>query len=195
MLERRSSRHRAPRLLLAASLAAFAPACEAVPTPSAPTPQRLPAWQGHAQEVFDDGIDPSAVGLALDAFSPRLDRALRERAQMGEIVARVRVQTVTIDSVGEQSSYHLGLQIGVPPLAEPKIPDRSFELSIRPNNRSYTIVKAFESRLRGSTFVGFLHRFQGEGGEAEVHWHLSADTAEIAAAIKEAIALRELSGT
>ena len=166
-----------------------------MPTPSAPTAQPLPAWQGHSQEVFDDGIDPSAVGLTLDSGNPRLDPALRERAQMGEVVARVRVQTVTVDSVGEQSSYHLGLQVGVPPLAEPKIPDLHFELSIRPTNRSFTVVKAFESRLRGSTFVGFLHRFQGEGGEAEVHWHLSADTAEVAAAVKEAVALRELSGT
>lgn len=155
--------------------------------------ERLPAWDEHAREVFDDNIDPAAVGLTLEGPSPRSDRYLRERAQTAEVVARVRVSTVTVDSIGDESTYHLGIQIGYPPLATPKVPDRTFELIIRPRSRAAGIARAFDSRLRGLTFIGFVRRFDGEGGEPEIHWHLSPDTAEIAAAVQEAVALGELS--
>jgi hypothetical protein len=68
-----------------------------------------------------------------------------------------------------------------------------FELNIRPKSRAYGIARAFDTRLRGLTFIGFVRRFAGEEGELEIHWHLSPDTAEVAAAVKEAVALGELS--
>jgi hypothetical protein len=132
----------------------------------------------------------------MEGPSPRNDAFLRERAQTAEVVARVRVQTVTVDSVGEQKTYHLGIQVGVPTLAPAKVPDRSFELSIRPTSGAFGIARAFDARLRGQTFIAFIKRFSTEdGGDVEVHWHLSPDTAEVAAAIKEAVALREISGS
>src|SRR5262245_12950250 len=155
----------------------------------------LPRWEGHATEVFDDNIDSAAVGLSMDGPSPRNDPHLRERAQTADVVARVRVQTVTVDSVGEQSTYHLGIQVGVPTLAAAKVPDRTFELSIKPQSGGFGIAKAFDSRLRGQTFIGFIKRFSSELGDLEIHWHLAADTAEVAAAVKEAVALREISGS
>lgn len=154
--------------------------------------ERLPAWDPQAQEVFDDNIDPAAVGLTLEGPSPRSDRFLRERAQTAEVVARVRVSTVTVDSIGDQSTYHLGIQVGYPPLATPKVADRTFELVIRPHSPAHGIARAFDSRLRGLTFIGFIRRFAGDG-EPEIHWHLSPDTAEVAAAVREAVALGELS--
>jgi hypothetical protein len=155
----------------------------------------LPRWEGHAREVFDDNIDPSAVGLSMDGPSPRNDAHLRERAQTADVVARVRVQTVTVDSVGEQQTYHLGIQVGIPTLTQAKVPDRTFELAIRPSSGAFGIAKAFDARLRGQTFVGFVRRFSNEDGDTEVHWHLAPDTAEVVAAVKEAVALREISGS
>jgi len=152
-------------------------------------------WEGHAREVFDDNIDPAAGGLTMEGMSPRTDVFLRERAQTADVVARVRVQTVTVDSVGEQQTYHLGIQIGVPTLTAAKVPDRSFELSIKPSSGAFGLARAFDARLRGRTFVGFVKRFSGDDGEVEVHWHLAADTAEVVQAIKEAVALREVSGS
>jgi hypothetical protein len=153
----------------------------------------LPAWDAHGRELFDDNIDAAAVGLTMEGPSPRSDRHLRERAQTADVVARIRVSTVTIDSVGDESTYHLGIQIGYPPLTAPRVPDRTFELNIRPTSGAYGIAKAFDARLRGLTFIAFIRRFAGEVGEPDIHWHLSPDTAEVAAAVKEAVALGELS--
>ena len=183
-------------LLLVGCFATAGAGCDT--TPSATTPAAvagLARWEGHAREVFDDNIDPAAVGLSMEGASPRTDPFLRERSQTGEVVARVRVQTVTVDSVGDQVTYHLGVQVGVPTLTEAKLPDRTFELSIKPASGAFGIAKAFDARLRGATFIGFIHRFAADGGDTEIHWHLSADTAEVAAAVKEAVALRELSGS
>ena len=170
--------------------------CGETPQAKNGTASGLPRWEARAKQIFDDNIDPAAVGLSMDGPSPRADAFLRERAQTADVVARVRVQTVTVDSIGESKSYHLGIQVGVPTLAPAKVPDRSFELSIRPASGAFGIARAFDARLRGQTFIGFIKRFSTEdGGDMEVHWHLSPDTAEVAAAIKEAVALREISGS
>jgi len=169
-------------------------ACEPSQPAGGPASGAL-AWEGHAQEVFDDNIDPAAVGLSLDGPSPRSDRHLRERAQTADVVARVRVQTVTVDSVGDQKTYHLGVQVGVPTLVPAKLSDRTFELSIKPQSPGFGIARSFDSRLRGQTFVGFIKRYGTGDGETVVHWHLAPDTAEVVAAIKEAVMLREISGS
>jgi hypothetical protein len=189
-----------PLRLLAAALTTGAllaplPGCaDAAPEAKAPDGASLPRWEGHARELFDDNIDPAAVGLSMDGPSPRSDPFLRERSQTAAVTARVRVQTVTVDSVGEQKTYHLGVQVGTPTLTVARVPDRSFELAIKPTSLAFGIARAFDARLRGSTFIGFIGRFQGEDGEVEVHFHLSPDSAEVASAIKEAVALQELSG-
>lgn len=155
----------------------------------------LPAWEGREREIFDDSIDPAALGLTMEGGSPAQDPRLRERAQRADIVARVRVSTVTVETVGESSRYHLGVQIGTPPLAAPRIPGEEFDLLIKPGTRSHPLAKAIDVRMRGMTFVGFLKLYAHEDGEPTVHFHLAPDTAEVVAAVKEAVALGELSGT
>lgn len=167
---------------------------EATPDARAPAGADLPRWEGHARELFDDNIDPAAVGLSMEGPSPRSDPFLRERSQTSDVTARLRVQTVTVDSIGDAKTYHLGVQVGFPTLANARVPDKSFELSIKPQSLAFGIAKAFDSRLRGSTFIGFIRRYQGEDGEVEVHFHLAPDTADVAAAVKEAVALQELNG-
>jgi hypothetical protein len=182
-------------LVLGLGLVAAATAgCEPPQLVRDPSAVALPRWEGHAREVFDDNIDPAAVGLTMEGASPRSDAHLRERAQMADVVARVRVQTVTVDSIGDQKTYHLGLQVGVPTLTEAKVPDRNFELSIKPTSGAFGIARSFDARLRGQTFVGFIKRYSDDGDVA-LHWHLAPDTAEVAAAVKEAVVLREISGS
>jgi hypothetical protein len=195
MIERVTKILAVPLAALAAGLVAGSAACEpGQPARGAPAPA-LVRWEGHAREVFDDNIDPAAVGLSLDGPSPRSDAHLRERAQTADVVARVRVQTVTVDSAGEQQTFHLGIQVGVPTLAEARLPDRTFELSIKSTSGAFGIARSFDSRLRGQTFVGFIKRYGTDDGEQVVHWHLAPDTAEVVAAVKEAVALREISGS
>ncbi len=166
-------------------------------TPGAEGPggEGLPLWEGHAREVFDDGIDAAAVGLSLETSSARSDRYLRERAQTADIVARVRVQTVTAESMGNDTRYHLSVQIGVPQLRKPRIPDLSVDLLIRSTSPSYGVAKAFDTRLQGRTFIGFLSRFAGTDGEPAFHFHLSPDTADVAAAVQDAVAIGEMEGS
>ena len=183
--------------VLALALGAFVPSlggCEPSQPAKGGSGANLPRWEGHALEVFDDNIDPAAVGLSLDGPSPRADAHLRERAQTADVVARVRVQTVTVDSSGDHQTYHLGVQVGIPTLTDPKVSDRTFELSIKSTSGAFGIARSFDARLRGQTFVGFIKRYGTDDGEVAVHWHLAPDTAAVVAAIKEAVALGEISG-
>ena len=130
-------------------LALGATGCEEGPPARTVAGSGLPKWEARPRQIFDDNIDAAAVGLSMDGPSPRSDAFLRERAQTADVVARVRINTVTVDSVGEQHNYHLGIQVGVPTLTEARVPDRAFELSIRPTSGAFGIAKAFDSRLRG----------------------------------------------
>jgi hypothetical protein len=189
------ARTRSLAAALSASVLLVASGCgDATPDAKTPSGANLPKWEGHGRELFDDNIDPAAVGLSMEGASPRSDPFLRERSQTADVTARVRVQTVTVDSIGDQKTYHLGMQVGFPTLTPARVPDKSFELAIKSTSSAYGIARAFDARLRGSTFIGFIGRFQGDDGEVEVHFHLAPDTAEVAAAVKEAVALRELSG-
>jgi len=167
-------------------------ACSGSPNPHAPTGLGLPKWDGHAREVWDDNIDAAALGVQMEGSSPRSDKFLRERAQTSDLVARLRVQTVTVDTLGDENRYHLGMQVGFPTLATPKMEEKIFEIDVRSTTRAYEVVKAFETRLRGQTFIGFVSRFSNADGDLEYHWHLAADNADVAAAVKEALALQEI---
>lgn len=155
----------------------------------------LAPWDGAAREAFGDRIEPTAVGLSMDTASPRSDPLFRERAQTADLVAHVKVTTVTADTIGEDVTYHLSLQAVDPPLATAQIAARRFELSIGRNGPAYPIAKAFEGRLRGLTFIAFIRQFVGPEGEPVIHWHLAADTADVVSAVQEAVVLKELSGS
>lgn len=186
---------RLPRaLFLSGVLALSASGCGAA-SPGAQDASGLPTWEGDAQTVFSDDIEPEAVGLSLEPGRPRIDAKLRHRAQTADVVARVRVQTVTLRTVGDKVTYHLGIQVGQPPLIEPAVDDQTFELTIAPHSPAYGIAKAFGTRLKGMTFIGFVKRFANMDGELEVHFHFAPDSAEVANAVKEAVALREMSGS
>lgn len=152
----------------------------------------LPAWQGTFKELFADEVDPSAMGI-IPAKNPRKDKILWVRAQASEVVGRVRVQTVTVDSRGGDSTYHLVLRFAEPPLSAPKLTDRDFEVTIDPSDPAYGLVKALDTSLQNKTFVGFVKRFAGVDDEVEVHFYLAPDSAEVAAAVQEAVAVSEVS--
>lgn len=184
-----------PRILCVLPLAAFAVVTPAVVGCEQGQPARsaadLPRWEAQAREVFDDNIDPAAVGLSMDGPSPKADPFLRERACTADVVARVRVQTVTVDTVGDQQTYHFGVQVVPSALTDAQVQDGSFELTVKPKSLAFGIARAFDARLRGRTFVAFLKRFGDSDGDTRLHWHLSPDSAEVITAIKEALALRK----
>ena len=157
---------------------------------SEPRNATLEPWAGALRALFDDSIHPAAVGLSLDGEPPQDDSLLSARARAAEVVARMRVTTVTADSIGAKQTYYLTLQVGKPPLLPTELPDPSFELVVRSGSPAFGIVSSLDTGLRGRTFIGFVRRFAGDS-EPEIHWHLTADAAEVALAISDTSALDE----
>ena len=149
-------------------------------------------YSGRQADLFDDTIEPAAVGLDFDkGYSPRLDKTLRERAQVGDAVLRVRVSTVTAKSDGPEAIYQLGLHT-VEKLAGKNPPPTDFTVQINKGSESHGIMKNFESRLVGYAFVAFVREFAHPSGDREVHFHLAPDTKEVKTAVGDAMLMGEL---
>jgi hypothetical protein len=153
----------------------------------------FPPYQGQAATLFDDRIDPSAVGLADVASKPRTDPVLRARAQNAEAVARARVATVSVDSAAGRPTYRLSLDLREGSISRRGFTEDHVEIAVRPDSPAFGVVKWLDTRLIGRTFIAFFHRYAGTE-EVEVRFHLSADDPEVLAAVKEAAALGEISG-
>jgi len=161
--------------------------------PDANDPSRpVAAYAGRQADLFDDTIEPAAVDLDFDkSYSPRLDKTLRERAQVGDAVVRVRVATVTAKTDGPNTVYQLGLHT-VEKLAGRTPPAGDFTVQINKTSESHGIMKNFESRLVGYAFVAFVREFAQPSGDREVHFHLAPDTKEVKSAVGDAMLLGEL---
>lgn len=152
----------------------------------------LAPYSGRQADLFDDTIEPAAVGLDFDkGYSPRVDKTLRERTQTGDAVLRVRVATVTAKTDGPEATYQLGLHT-VEKLSGKNLPAPDFTVQINKGSESHGIMKNFESRLVGYAFVAFVREFAHPNGDREVHFHLAPDTKEVKAAVGDAMLLGEL---
>lgn len=178
-------------ILLAALVTLAGPACSAsIGQRDADRP--VVAYSGAAAKLFDDAIDPAAVGLDYDkGYSPRADKALRERSQTGDAVIRVRVATVTAKTDGPEKVYQLGLH-SVEKLTGKNPPPPDFTVQITKASESLGIMKNFESRLVGYSFVAFVREFGSPGGDRELHFHLAPDTKDVKTAVGDAMLLGEL---
>ncbi len=158
-------------------------------------PERdYPPYTGRSVELFDDGIDPIAVGYQLEPGpSPSTDAKLRERVQTGDAVVRARVVTVTSKKEDNGRSWQLGLHM-LERLAGTAPADADFALDVESTDPGAGMVKAFESTLVGATFVVSMRTFAhaGSPGDADLHFHLSADKADVLAAVKEATLLQQV---
>ncbi len=168
-------------------LVALAVGCGGPPGARDPS-QPVSPYAGHLADLFDDAIDPAAVGIDFDrGYAPRADKALRERVQIGDSVLRVRITTVTAKTDGPAPVFILSVStveklVGTPP---PGV----FEVRVSKASDSHGILKSFEGRLVGHAFVAFLKEFSGEGGERELHFHFAPDTPEVKAAVQDAALL------
>jgi hypothetical protein len=144
-------------------------------------------YAGRPADLFDDTIEPAAVGLDFDkGYAPKVDRKLRERAQVGDAILRVRVATVTTKKEGPEATYQLGLHT-VEKLAGKYAPPADFTVQINRKSESHGIMKNFESRLVGYAFVAFVREFSVPAGEREVHFHLAPDSKDVRAAVADAL--------
>jgi hypothetical protein len=155
-----------------------------------------PRWEGALMQSFADDIAPKALGLPQDVKNPNTDPALRQRTLSAEVVARVRVQTVSVErrSNGDPV-FRIGLQVAVPRLVEREDLGETIEVLIVPGGAAHGLARAWDVRLQGKTFVGFFRRFPGPEGETVIHFHLAPDEAEVAAAVQQIVALDEVKGS
>jgi hypothetical protein len=143
-------------------------------------------------ELFDDTIEPSAVGISLDTKSdPRADALLRERTQVGDAVLRVRATTVTAKIEDSGTRYVMGLHT-VEKLGGRFPPADTFDVQVGPTSTSAGILKTMESQIVGKTFVAFVRTFVRPDGDQEVHFHFAPDSKPEVAAVREALALAGL---
>jgi len=162
------------------------------PANGAAAPSRpLPAYAGRASVLFDDSIDAAAVGLDFDrGYTPRADPLLRERSQVSDAVLRIRIATVTGKKDGPESTYQLGLHT-IEKMAGDNAPPADFTVAVGKTSESLGILKNFEGRLVGYPFIVFVREFVRPDGDHEVHFHLSADTKEVKAAVADAVVVGE----
>ena len=180
-------------VLAASSLVATAtmPGCGPAAPAGAPT-RPLPAYSGRAADLFDDAIDPSGVGMDYDkGYTPKSDPLLRERAQVSDAVLRVKVQTVTGKTDGPEKTYQLGLHT-VEKMTGQNAPTADFTVGVNKSSESHGILKNFEGRLVGYSFIAFVREFVRPDGDREIHFHLSPDTKEVKAAVGDAVVLGEI---
>jgi hypothetical protein len=162
------------------------------PDANAPNKRPLPTYAGHATELFDDAIEPRAVGQEIDpANNPRADPLLRERAQVGDATLRVRVATVTAKQEDTGTTFQIAFRI-VEKLSGNYAPEEGFTVNVTKESPARGALQTFEGRLVGMSFIIFVRAFVRPDGDQELHFHIAPDSKDVKGAIKDANALSEL---
>jgi hypothetical protein len=178
-------------LLISAPLATVA--CQPQQAgPEAPVLDSLPEFSAAQDgQLFDDVVDAAALGLELDPTTYAGDRTLRTRAERADIVALVKVTTMTEEDIGGKAGLHLILTPQGEPLAA-SYPLEPLHISLNINSPSYAPFKQVGPKAAGKTMIALWKRFR-EKGKVAYHWHIIPNTPEALQAVKEAVALRAFS--
>ena len=140
----------------------------------------MPSYSGHAAELFDDRIEPGALGSQLGvlddgtAVTARADNLLRERTQVGDAVVRARVTTVTSQAEEKGLSWQIGF-VTIDRLAGSRPLDDEFVLRVASTGPAAGILRANAARLLGTTVIAFVHAFRNPSEETELHFHVARD--------------------
>jgi hypothetical protein len=169
-------------------------AASCTPLAEAEAPKRpLPAYAGHAMDLFDDAIEPVAVGLNIEAkVDPRSDKKLRERAQTADATLRVRVTTLTVKDTDEGGTRYVVAFKTVDKLGGAFPPGDAFEIVVAKTTPAAAIMKGMGERITGKTFVAFLRKFVRPDGDDETHFHLAPDSPMEVSAINDAYLMKGL---
>ena len=182
----------APLAVLGAALSLNLLGCPA-PAPGTAQPGNLPAYSGHATDLFDDVIEPAAVGLELDQGSPPgADATLRERTQVADSVLRLKMVSYTSKNEDTGTTYSITLRAVEVLAGKPQVADLT--VVVGKDNPSAGLLKSRADGLvqKQVPFVGFVRAFAQPDGDAETHFHLSPDSADVVKAVRDAAAQQEL---
>jgi hypothetical protein len=182
-----SSRAHGPWLggaLLACASCGGAPAASS----QAPGPSLWP-YAGEATQIFDDGIELTAVGYGADANAqPAEDKRLQERTQIADAVLRIRVTGLTARPEG--AGWDMALHT-LDKLAGKRPPPSDFTLQVGASSPAANVLRSLSTRVSGQTFVVFVEEFARSDGlpGSQLHFHLAQDTPDELISIREAAAL------
>jgi hypothetical protein len=154
----------------------------------------LPTYSGHAVDLFDDTIEPAAAGLQLDeGTAPAADPVLRERTQVSDAVARVKVTTVTTKVEDTGTSYQMTLRT-LEMLTGKNPPPPEFSVTIPQGSTSAGIMKNQGQTFvdGGKTFLCFVRAFVRPDGDTDLHFHIATDAPDEIKAVRDAAAQQEL---
>jgi hypothetical protein len=162
----------------------------------------LPPYAGRETELFDDVIEPAAVGYqgAIEGRPPKDDAMLRERTQTGDAVIRARVVTVTSGPESQGDGWRIGLRT-LETIAGKRPPEGEFTFVVEGKAPAAGIVRMLEARLVGATFVVFVRTFvpaketpdpAADRRTAELHFHFAKDDKDELGAVREASLLGEV---
>jgi hypothetical protein len=183
---------------LALMCACSASSCaeSAPPLAADSTARQLPAYEGRAAELFDDAIEPSAVGFTWESDgAPAVpNAALRERVATADVVARMRVVTITSNGEGPDLVWEVGLR-SLETIAGPRRTE-DVTLVVNPADRASGVLRATGSRLTGKTFIAFIREFTPSAASAEtagqLHFHVAPDSKGELDAVRSAALLGQV---
>lgn len=157
-------------------------------------PGQLPSsaspWEGRLKSLFDDSIDPSAIGLA-GTTATTSGGVLQARAEEAHHIVRVRVTTVSTEGSNRTLRYLITLRVTGDPIAGPRPPSDTIQIVIGQDNPTFALAKTQDIRLTGTSFIAFLREFDQDGSPV-VHWHLARDGEDVVKAARDAAVLSEL---
>jgi hypothetical protein len=195
------SKSRTSAVVCAASLCIC---CGGAEAPARGPTVALSPYAGHATELFDDVIEPGAVGYqgADEGGTPKDNALLRERTQTGDAVVRARVVTVTSGPESQGDGWRIGLRT-LETVAGKRPPEGEFTFVVQGKAPAAGVVRMLEARLVGATFVVFVRTFghTGDGSDvgasdkekgAELHFHFAKDDKDELGAVREASLLGEV---
>jgi hypothetical protein len=148
----------------------------------------LPAYAGREAALFDDGIDPQAVGYNLDpGVAPREDSLLRERTLLGDRVVRAQVVSITSTRNDSGRTWQIGLHT-LERLAGEGGGDPEFTLRMNGSAPGASVMRTFDGRLIGIPLMAFIREFEptGGAGRSELHFHLASQDKDEVDAVRVA---------
>jgi len=142
------------------------------------------SYSGRLAELFDDQIVAAAVGVDLERnYTAKSDKRLKERVETAEGILRVRVTTVTAKVTDTGTSYLLGLK--TLETMRGAFPRSTFTVIVPSRGDSASILRSFDTRLVGKTFVAFVREFVRPDGDTEIHFHCLPDTQDTKYSIED----------
>lgn len=176
-------------LLLACSTVTVG--CEQ-PAATALNVRSLPEYKGREVERFDDSVEPYAVGLSIDKINLKRDQRFRERATVATGIARMKITTVTLAEGAARTGVLVSLERVGNKLGGTD-ESASLDLTIAETAPGYLVFKQLGTKGSGRTVIVLWKKFR-VGDEAVVHFYIAPDDQDTLDAVRDSVALQELSG-